>query len=98
MESLATPKSVLRHFRNEQAVEARAGEFDPDNQLAIVAAGLDVDDAALRGKLLVFLSGGGSHWNLDFQLNAEVERVTSGEGGAATILAASTVIQALVFQ
>src|ERR1700692_4790349 len=56
---------------------------------------LDVDNAALGGKLSIFARRRGWHGNLDFQMDAEVERIMRGERGAATakIFAGSVLLE-----
>jgi hypothetical protein len=86
---------LLTHFRNEHAVETRARELNADDQFLLVFSRLDVDDAALRGKLRVATRRVGRRRNLNFQLEAEVHRIARGKGGsaAAKIFAGSALLE-----
>jgi hypothetical protein len=76
-------------------VEARAGEFDADDDFLLVPAGLDVDDAALRRKLLLSGSRVGCYGDVDFELYAQLQRVPSSKRGAApaNIFAGSVLLE-----
>src|SRR5579871_679602 len=76
-------KPALSGFRDKHAVEARAGEFHANNQLAVITAGLDVHDAALRQKFLLFAGGACSNGDADLELHAAIKGIACGESGAA---------------